>query len=127
MMLVPDEPTRRRHPVRERRGRAWRGRLPVLLAAAALLPVVAACAAEPGATPTPDDRLVVVTATPGPERRPTTPPPVEATYVVQEGDTLSGVAARFGVSEEAILRANRLDDPNRVMVGQELVIPPPEP
>ena len=44
-------------------------------------------------------------------------------YVVQEGDTLSSIAARFGVTEAAIQRANDLADPNAIFVGQELVIP----
>ena len=42
---------------------------------------------------------------------------------MREGDTLSGISARFGVSEEAILEENPLSDPNRLLVGQELVIP----
>jgi spore germination protein len=46
---------------------------------------------------------------------------------VQDGDTLSGIAARFGVSEEAILEENRISDPNRLLVGQELIIPPGQP
>jgi LysM repeat protein len=40
---------------------------------------------------------------------------------------LSGIAARFGVSEQAILEENPLSDPNRLLVGQELVIPPAQP
>lgn len=76
-------------------------------------------------TPATAPTLVVVTATPGPPASPT--PGVEQSYVVREGDTLSAIAARFGVAEEAILKANGITDPNRLFVGQELVIPPGEP
>lgn len=45
------------------------------------------------------------------------------TYTVKPGDTLSGIAAQFGVTIDAILEANDLTDPNTVVVGQELIIP----
>ncbi len=47
----------------------------------------------------------------------------ETVYVVQAGDTLAGIAARFGVSISAIARANNITNPNRIYVGQRLVIP----
>jgi LysM repeat protein len=88
--------------------------------------VLAACG-ESSAPPTlaPAPTLVVVTATPGPPPVPT--PGEQQRYVVREGDTLSGIAARFGVSEDAILAENPLSDPNRLFVGQELIIPPAQP
>jgi len=46
-------------------------------------------------------------------------------YVVQAGDTLLAIAARFGVTVEALMAANGLDDANYIVVGQELVIPAP--
>jgi LysM repeat protein len=48
-------------------------------------------------------------------------------YEVREGDTLSGIAARFGVAEDAILKQNPDLDPDTLFVGQELVIPPAQP
>ena len=47
-------------------------------------------------------------------------------HVVQSGESLSMIAAQYGVSIEAILAANALDDPNTIVVGQELLIPPAE-
>jgi N-acetylmuramoyl-L-alanine amidase/LysM repeat protein len=45
-------------------------------------------------------------------------------YQVQYGDTIFGLAARFGVSREAIIRANGIADPDRLLAGSTLVIPP---
>ena len=44
-------------------------------------------------------------------------------YIVREGDTLSGIAERFGTTVEALLQANRLTDPNQIEGGRRLVIP----
>jgi LysM repeat protein len=44
-------------------------------------------------------------------------------YVVQPGDTLSAIAARFGVSVQALITANNLANPNLIYVGQRLTIP----
>jgi dienelactone hydrolase/LysM repeat protein len=46
-----------------------------------------------------------------------------ATYRVQAGDTLSTIAARYGVSLAALTSANDIADPNSIRVGQMLVIP----
>jgi N-acetylmuramoyl-L-alanine amidase/LysM repeat protein len=45
-------------------------------------------------------------------------------YQVQYGDTIFGLAARFGVSREAIIRANSISDPDRLLAGSTLLIPP---
>src|SRR5512145_336867 len=44
-------------------------------------------------------------------------------YIVQAGDTLSYIAARFNVSVDELLAANPSVDPNALDVGQQLVIP----
>jgi LysM repeat protein len=78
---------------------------------------------EPALAPAPT--FAVVTATAGPPPVPT--PGEQQRYIVREGDTLSGIAARFGVSEDAILEENPLSDRDRLFVGQELIIPPAQP
>ena len=45
-------------------------------------------------------------------------------YVVQTGDRLVTIALKFHVTQQAILDANpKLTDPNKIFVGQQLVIP----
>jgi LysM repeat protein len=44
-------------------------------------------------------------------------------YVVQSGDTLLSIAAQFGVSVDAIMDLNNLDNPDFVFVGQRLAVP----
>jgi LysM repeat protein len=39
------------------------------------------------------------------------------------GDTLTGIAARYGVTVEAIMQANALTNPNLIRLGQRLWIP----
>ena len=52
-----------------------------------------------------------------------TPRITESRYVVQEGDTLSGIAEMFGVTWDAIIQANSLQSQDSIFVGQELLIP----
>ena len=44
-------------------------------------------------------------------------------YTVQEGDSLSAISQRFGVSAEAIMAANNISNPDLLRVGDELIIP----
>jgi LysM repeat protein len=46
-----------------------------------------------------------------------------ASYVIQPGDTLSDIAARFGVSAAQIVALNRLSNPRLIIGGQTLLIP----
>lgn len=44
-------------------------------------------------------------------------------HVVGPGETLYGIALQYGVTVDAIVAANSIADPNRIEVGQRLVIP----
>ncbi len=44
-------------------------------------------------------------------------------YVVQTGDNLTRLSARFGTTIPAILGANKIANPSLVFVGQSLIIP----
>ena len=72
---------------------------------------------ESAASPTPSP-------TPTPAATPT-PTPAPQTYTVQAGDTLLGIAERFGITVEDLQSKNELADPNNIFVGQKLQLPQP--
>jgi len=47
----------------------------------------------------------------------------EPYYIVQEGDSLWEIAARFGVSVEDLQQANNISDPGQLVIGTRLIIP----
>lgn len=64
----------------------------------------------------------------GPVPRPAASPasrPAVGSYTIKRGDTLSGIAARHGVSTAALMRANNLtpQQADRIREGQRLRIP----
>jgi LysM repeat protein len=84
-----------------------------------------AAATPTGATPlkivTPTPFVAGATTTAG--QTPTVPEENPDVYVVQENDTLYGIAARFDVELDALIALNGLSDPNDIWIGQELKIP----
>lgn len=55
---------------------------------------------------------------------PATPaPPNNRTHTVKSGETLSGIAGRYGTTVSAIVDVNGLTSADRIRVGQRLVIP----
>ena len=44
-------------------------------------------------------------------------------YVVERGNTLYSLARANGVTVDALMRANGLQDPNSLQAGQRLTIP----
>lgn len=68
----------------------------------------------------PDPNMPIPTPTPLPEglRRGD-----EIQYFVLRGDTIAAIAAEFFSTEDAIIEANDLDDPNSIFVGQLLIVP----
>lgn len=53
-----------------------------------------------------------------PQPSPSQPAPAAGTYTVRAGDTLSGIAARYGTTYQELARINGIADPNRIYVGQ---------
>lgn len=50
-------------------------------------------------------------------------PPTGPVYIVQSGDTLWDIAARFGVTMDELKEANGITDVNQVYAGAQLIIP----
>ena len=44
-------------------------------------------------------------------------------YVVKKGDTLSGIAKRYNTNYQALAQYNRIADPNKIYIGQQIKIP----
>ncbi|MCA0453245.1 MAG: LysM peptidoglycan-binding domain-containing protein [Chloroflexi bacterium] len=44
------------------------------------------------------------------------------TYTVTYGDTLAGIASRYGMTVEQLIQLNNLANPNRILRGQELLV-----
>jgi LysM repeat protein len=79
-------------------------------------------------TPLPNPTLVIGPAGTAPalplsDTATPTVSPTPIVYVIQSGDTLLEIAQEYGVSVEAIQRANGIADPRFLRVGQEVLIP----
>jgi LysM repeat protein len=62
-------------------------------------------------------------AVPPPTGQAALPPRRQRTYTVRPGDRVTTIAARFGVSPTALIRANGLRGLQWIWVGQVLRIP----
>ena len=47
----------------------------------------------------------------------------DGSYTVRRGDTVSLIAARYGITEQALLGVNGIQDPHRIYPGQQLTMP----
>lgn len=54
---------------------------------------------------------------------PTTPVSNDEIYVVKSGDTLSGIAAKYGTTYQKLAEYNNISNPNVITVGQKIKIP----
>ena len=77
----------------------------------------------PTITPSP---TLLPTTTPTQILPTATPQPPE-TYTIQEGDTPSGIAEKYGLTTTELLSYNDLDETDFIVVGQKLLIPPGTP
>jgi LysM repeat protein len=59
---------------------------------------------------------------PAAQKKPAVPPTGTA-HVVKAGETLSSIAAKYGVSPENLQGTNRIRDEKKLKVGQTLIIP----
>lgn len=48
------------------------------------------------------------------------------THIVRRGDTLTRIARQCGTTVEALAAVNRIRNPDRIWIGQKLVIPSPQ-
>ncbi|MGB9593807.1 MAG: LysM peptidoglycan-binding domain-containing protein, partial [Anaerolineae bacterium] len=81
----------------------------------------------PRPTPTPEPA-----ATLAPQSTPASTPsatgaaalaPGEQAYTVESGDTLSGIAKKFGTNVNLLMTRNNIKDPSLLRVGQTIIIP----
>ena len=84
-------------------------------------PAATAVDGRPIATATPYARVPEPTIVSGPIAG--SPSTSQVTYVVEAGDTLSGIAERFETTVEDIMADNSLTDATLIFVGQALLIP----
>lgn len=54
---------------------------------------------------------------------PPSPAPQYITYVIQPGDTLSGIAQRFGTSVRTLAELNGISDPDKIYAGNTIHVP----
>jgi len=60
---------------------------------------------------------------PPPDTATPTITPTPVVHVVQQGDTLQAIAYDYGVGVDALQRANGIENPQLLQVGQQLIIP----
>jgi LysM repeat protein len=117
--------------------------LRTLLQLSALVFALSACAPQPAPTrlptaspalrplPSATRSVLAATATPGAAATPViiaspTATATPVTHLVQEGETLLGIAIDYGVSVEALQAANPAVQVRFLSIGTVLIIPPPE-
>ncbi|HEY1296107.1 MAG TPA: LysM domain-containing protein [Chloroflexota bacterium] len=75
------------------------------------------------ATPaTPTAAAVVAPPEPTPEPTPTVP---DLLYIVKAGDNPATIARQFGVKTDDLISYNKIENPQKLQIGQTLKIPPP--
>jgi nucleoid-associated protein YgaU len=80
-------------------------------------------------TPTPSPVLTPAPSTAASPVLTSAPRPTQRarTYKVKRGDTLSGIAARFGTTVGVLVDLNDIKNPSRIAIGARLKLPPETP
>ena len=52
-----------------------------------------------------------------------TPSPTPIIHIIQKGDTLLGVANKYGITVQSLQETNGILDPRKLQLGQELIVP----
>lgn len=110
-----------------------RNQMPRIALSLFIVPLLAMCAPPQPDTPRPTAATILeitpaptinldATATHYAVQLVPTPTPA-GLYVVQNGDSLSSLAAEFGTTVEELMAANGLIDADAIQVGQTLLIP----
>lgn len=58
-----------------------------------------------------------------PQPKPTEKPQKDAIYEVQKGDTLSGIASKYGTTYQKLAEYNGIENPSLIYAGQKIKIP----
>ena len=78
----------------------------------------------PTASPVPVAQPTQPTSIVAPTTAPASPTPSQIIHLVEAGETLSAIAAKYNTTVDTILAANPdIKDPNFISIGQEIVIP----
>jgi lipoprotein NlpD len=99
-------------------------------AGALIVVFLSACASNQGPAPVVDgaprasSAAKPAVATPAPAPAPAV---AEGQYLVKKGDTLYSIALEHGADYREVAQWNGLQDPTRILVGQVLLVRPPEP
>jgi LysM repeat protein len=88
-------------------------------------PARAAATSTPSSSAPSSTALGSPTATTATNPTPTATVSAARVHVVVKGETLSGIAAQYGVTVAAIQDANGITDTSLIFVGERLVIPSP--
>ncbi|CAM3304983.1 bifunctional 2',3'-cyclic-nucleotide 2'-phosphodiesterase/3'-nucleotidase [Paenibacillus lupini] len=75
---------------------------------------------EPEPPAKPDPRPPVK---PDPKPEPKPEAPADIAYIVKKGDTLWAIANKYGTTWQKLAKYNKLKNPNRIYVGQKILIP----
>jgi hypothetical protein len=83
--------------------------------------------ADPGfaAMPVESEQPHTAAAAPEPTAEPVVQRPIAATYIIQPGDTLLGIALQHGVTVDALASANGIANPDYISIGTVLQVPAP--